>query len=908
MRYKFGLILFALALGGSTYFLAPLPTLAQTGADNARNVILREDARGVIYRDGPFGEVINNETEQVFTGQAARDIQNNSRVVGRKTETPQERQSREQRATTTQSGICDNIFSLTNFASGGGGWGACLSGIVYVFSVGLASPFAYVGAYLLEYMLAFSLNGATYADPVISTGWQVVRDLSNMLFIFLLVYVSFSVILGTESAQVRKLLANVIIAALIINFSFFLTRLMIDAGNLLALQIYSAIEIKDTQTKIQASQKGRDLSIFGFTITHAKPITNSIMAGVGLQKLISGDMFTKWVKNNDFFTTLITLSFIFLTMGAMLAMLAYAFFAAAIKLVVRVVTLWFTIILAPFAVVAWALPKTRTFAMQWWKYHINAILFPVGFLFVFYILALFMGPVGAEGGLFAGVFAETQNLGSIEGIASTVASVAIRVIFVIVMLWTAIKVGDYFSVYGAAKINSFAKKHTIDRIERWGKKGGGYAYGLTVASGAAVVNKAVKESHRYGDILNSAPFDFLRRKTVERAAEARPGGGRTVQELRDVFRADRVRRSDQRAANLQREANRVFVDEAGQGVLRTADIPNFQKIRGDELLKLIPAEKLMGNEKLFDRMTSEQLSDYSKSDKLNAFEKKDVHDTWHDRANDAPHQKANEELAELKKISNVLKLELEAIRAGNRIDEKKIEELRDAIDERMRGTEGNLGDVRQKLNMALQVQKDLGALATKEQREAAEKRVNDLKTERAALDLQKDLLKKAVKRLDKADERRKDVPAVRNRPPKVVEVRLPKGGAAGSPPPGRPTTGPGGPTTPPGGGSPGGGTSPGRPSPGFIPSEGGEYKPRTSVTTDAAPVASQVPPRVTSPSAFTRTAGDEDTSRVNVTADSRRIPDSSQPNPRASVTVDMSTVPLGPPPPRAARPNDEKER
>ncbi len=366
----------------------------------------------------------------------------------------------------TPKGLCDNItFAAINPLSNtpSGTIGACISGIVYVFSVGLAAPFAYVAAILFEFMLAFAINGATYASGVVATGWTVVRDVANMLFIFILIYISFSLILSTDSVDVRKTLARVILAALIINFSFFISRVVVDAGNLLALEFYRNIAAPAVAVgpSLGSVAGGQPLKVFGMEISGVKRVTGGVMQGVNIQSLLGSGNYETWVNGKDWFTVLITMSFIFLSMGAMLAILAYAFLSAAIKLISRVVTLWFTIILSPAAFALWALPQGEDLAKKWWDMHWKNALFPAGFLFVFYLLTIFMQSMGS-GGLFGDLFSQFQSANGtwIEKLGLSVASVAIRVAFVVALLLAAVQAGDWFGVYGTEKINSFAKKMT----------------------------------------------------------------------------------------------------------------------------------------------------------------------------------------------------------------------------------------------------------------------------------------------------------------------------------------------------------------------------------------------------------------------------------------------------------------
>ena len=62
-------------------------------------------------------------------------------------------------------------------------WELCLTGVVYAFTVGIGSGFAYVAAGFLDRSTALSLNSDAYALQFIADGWTVVRAIANMFFI-----------------------------------------------------------------------------------------------------------------------------------------------------------------------------------------------------------------------------------------------------------------------------------------------------------------------------------------------------------------------------------------------------------------------------------------------------------------------------------------------------------------------------------------------------------------------------------------------------------------------------------------------------------------------------------------------------------------------------------------------------
>jgi len=101
-----------------------------------------------------------------------------------------------------------------------------------------------------------SLNSAAFALTFISQGWVAVRDLANIGLIFILLYTGFIVMLRGETSGTMQVLARVVVIALIINFSFFLTRVAIDAGNVVAVQFYNSISAQSIQTTVNEAGVG----------------------------------------------------------------------------------------------------------------------------------------------------------------------------------------------------------------------------------------------------------------------------------------------------------------------------------------------------------------------------------------------------------------------------------------------------------------------------------------------------------------------------------------------------------------------------------------------------------------------------------------------------------------------------
>ncbi len=72
----------------------------------------------------------------------------------------------------------------------------------------------------------------------INAGWTVFRDFTNILIIGMFVFVAIGIILGLETFGKKRLIANVLIIAVLLNFSLLFTRVIINASNFTAFTIY----------------------------------------------------------------------------------------------------------------------------------------------------------------------------------------------------------------------------------------------------------------------------------------------------------------------------------------------------------------------------------------------------------------------------------------------------------------------------------------------------------------------------------------------------------------------------------------------------------------------------------------------------------------------------------------------
>ncbi len=271
----------------------------------------------------------------------------------------------------------------------------------------------------------------------ISGAWGTVRDVANMGFIFILLYASIEMILGIGK-DVRKLIVNIIIAALLINFSMFFTQVVIDAANIIALTFYHAIA--------PAAATG-DIFNAG--------LSNSLMAPLNLT--------TIWDNIAKLDSDKLAIIGI---MGSVITLVAaFIFFSIAVMLVIRYVVLILVLILSPIAFIGDVIPGASGYAGQWRKALFGQAFFAPVYMFLTWVtIKIFTGPAFPtnEGSTWAKAF--TGEVGGVtsanQAVAASSDSISLIFNFVvaIVFLIATLVLSKKVSESAGLGINNLTKK------------------------------------------------------------------------------------------------------------------------------------------------------------------------------------------------------------------------------------------------------------------------------------------------------------------------------------------------------------------------------------------------------------------------------------------------------------------
>lgn len=237
-----------------------------------------------------------------------------------------------------------------------------------------------------DFFMDYSISSQTYSTSVnfVTQGWAAVRDIANIFFIFVLLYIAIGTILNLSQVNTKKMLVKVILIALLINFSLFFTRVIIDASNILARSFVSSINLDVTQANGQPSQVSYGEYSAGIVSVFDPQTLLATGPGTMLDSLYGNEHATGQAAGTE-------LAFIFVATAILLGM-AYAFIVVGIMLLGRVIELWYLMIIAPIAFISIVLPFNipKLGWSSWIKNLVSTAFMAPVFMFFIYLILKFL--------------------------------------------------------------------------------------------------------------------------------------------------------------------------------------------------------------------------------------------------------------------------------------------------------------------------------------------------------------------------------------------------------------------------------------------------------------------------------------------------------------------------------------
>lgn len=319
----------------------------------------------------------------------------------------------------------------------------CVAKLVASFFLYISSALLTFAGLIFNYTLVFTVlqmgnlvNGLTG----VTIAWQVVRDIANLIFIFGLLVIGIATILRVSGYGYKTLLRNLVIAAILVNFSMLFAKFVIDISNIAAAEIYSQIQSGGNC----ASSESYD----------ATACLNQGIANQFYDKLrISSVYDTQGVFQNAEVATQIILIGIFGSIFLVIS--AFIIFAAALLLAIRFVVLIILIILSPIGIAGMVLPQTQSYARQWWDKLFSQSLFAPAYLFMVWVTLTILSQSFVPGTTGA-TFSEALTKPGV-GSAEIFFNFTIATVLMVSSLIIAAKMG----AYGAGGIMKFGKNMAL---------------------------------------------------------------------------------------------------------------------------------------------------------------------------------------------------------------------------------------------------------------------------------------------------------------------------------------------------------------------------------------------------------------------------------------------------------------
>ncbi|MBA7642419.1 hypothetical protein ES703_50112 [subsurface metagenome] len=259
----------------------------------------------------------------------------------------------------SQAFIGTGLFDYAMSAMGGladmGGWAFAIFFSLFL-GVGISTLLVGTSAHLLEWSMSLQVN---LGNSLVTSGWQFILGLANLFFILIFIYIALSFILRLDTLRMKKALPNLIIIALLINFSLLLVGVFVDVATFFQNTILDVMTEEGkglTSTTIEALTGGANrlttylaitlgASMVGLAIPFADIVT--MIATIGLSLAFLPNIVTGFFIT--FFNIIVALIFLFYT----------------VLFMARVIVIWLLAIFAPLAFMSYILPGTRKFFDQW---------------------------------------------------------------------------------------------------------------------------------------------------------------------------------------------------------------------------------------------------------------------------------------------------------------------------------------------------------------------------------------------------------------------------------------------------------------------------------------------------------------------------------------------------------------
>jgi hypothetical protein len=217
-----------------------------------------------------------------------------------------------------------------------------------------------VSSYLLQWIITTPVN---LTNTLVSSGFNFTLGLANTLFILIFIIIALAYILKIETFAQKKVLTNLILVALLVNFSLLFVRAIADIGNFFYNTILGSEGsslfnnvLKNLMGNVEGILLNLALWLLGFLSLYAIPFTAPFaQLTVTMRTIATGALLG--IFGPTLMGWILTILFGLLLSGT--------FFLYFFLFAVRIYIFWALAVFAPLAFICLILPQTKKYWDEW---------------------------------------------------------------------------------------------------------------------------------------------------------------------------------------------------------------------------------------------------------------------------------------------------------------------------------------------------------------------------------------------------------------------------------------------------------------------------------------------------------------------------------------------------------------
>ncbi|MFA6554434.1 MAG: hypothetical protein WCS89_02905 [Candidatus Paceibacterota bacterium] len=335
-----------------------------------------------------------------------------------------------------------------------------------------------MAAYILDVSIKLTLHIKDFVDatPAIYTVWQTLRDITGLFFIFYLLYAAIQMITGYgKGPSYAETIKNIVVAGILINFSFFLTSIAIDASNIISQAIYNSMIPNHAEVHISPTSSLSDL----VGQSGSSDISNVFMNSLKIQTIYDVQGNKLGASGSDPFKIIM----IGITGIIMMLTTAASFILAAIAFISRLIILLFLLAFSPLWFAGKMLPDLEKYMGKFYDALYSQLVFMPVYLLLMYVALRILN----ESNIMGAMMSANSNLPTGTNWAFPFIILAVNFVLVIFMLNLPLFVGLSMGSMATTLISGGMKKFDAGNI--W-KGVGSQAGSRTLGRAAYALNES----------------------------------------------------------------------------------------------------------------------------------------------------------------------------------------------------------------------------------------------------------------------------------------------------------------------------------------------------------------------------------------------------------------------------------